>query len=272
MISRALLFLLFLFSIAHAEIPVPKLSAPVTDLTGTLNEAEKTALDQKLLAFGRRKGSQIGVLIVPTTKPEEIAQYGIRVADEWKLGRKHVDDGAILIVAKDDRRLRIEVGYGLEGVLNDATARRIVSEVIVPRFARGDFYGGIDAGVDKMMSVIEGEPLPAPPAAQEKPHEGLFPLAFFFLLFLAGVLRAVLGRLPGAFVAAGIMGILVWVTMGALFIAIVAAIVAFLFTLFGGGRGVGPFGGFMGGRGGRGMGGYSGGGGGFGGGGASGRW
>ena len=121
-----------------------------------------TSLDATLQAFEARKGSQIAVLIVPTTSPESIEQFSIRVADAWKIGRKTIDDGAILVVAKDDRSLRIEVGYGLEGVLTDATAKRIIDEVIVPKFRTGDFAGGISDGVDRMLKVIDGEPLPAP--------------------------------------------------------------------------------------------------------------
>src|SRR6185437_12342194 len=112
--------------------------------------------------------SQIAVLMVPTTAPETIEQFGIRVADQWKLGRKGVDDAAILIIAKQDRTVRIEVGYGLEGALNDAVSERIVSEIIVPRFRQGDFYGGITAGVDRMIGVVNGEPLPAPQASSNQ--------------------------------------------------------------------------------------------------------
>ena len=134
----------------------------MTDLTETLTPDQTAKLEQKLAAFEARKGSQIAVLIVPTTQPEAIEQYSIRVAEQWKLGRKGVDDGALLLVAKDDRALRIEVGYGLEGALPDAIAKRIIEDIIVPRFKTGDFYGGIDAGVDAMIKVVDGEPLPPP--------------------------------------------------------------------------------------------------------------
>ena len=144
---------------AHAQIPLPQLEARVTDLTGTLTAAQQSALEEKLAAFEARKGAQIAVLILPTTEPEDIAQFGIRLAEAWKLGRKGVDDGAILIVAKDDRAMRIEVQYGLEGVLTDATASRIINDTIVPLFKQGDFYGGINAGVDQMLRVVDGEPL-----------------------------------------------------------------------------------------------------------------
>ncbi len=134
----------------------------VTDLTGTLSANEAAQLEQKLAAFEAKKGSQIAVLIVPTTQPETIEQYSIRVADAWKLGRKGIDDGAVLLIAKQDRTVRIEVGYGLEGVLPDAIAKRIIEETIVPKLRQGNFAGAIDAGIDKMIGVIQGEPLPPP--------------------------------------------------------------------------------------------------------------
>jgi uncharacterized membrane protein YgcG len=151
---------------AHAasEVAVPRLAARVTDQTGTLDATQRAALESKLAAFEAKKGSQIAVLIVPTTRPETIEQYSIRVVDQWKLGRKGIDDGALLLVAKDDRRLRIEVGRGLEGVIPDAVANRIVNEDITPRFKEGNFYAGITAGVERMIRVTEGEPLPAPKA------------------------------------------------------------------------------------------------------------
>ncbi len=149
-------------AVAHGEVAVPPLQARVTDLTGTLTAPQRQALEDKLAAFEAAKGSQIGVLIVPTTEPETIEQYALRVAEQWKLGRKGVDDGALLLVAKNDRRLRIEVGYGLEGVIPDAGAKRIVSDIISPYFRQGDFYGGISAGVDRMIRVVDGEPLPPP--------------------------------------------------------------------------------------------------------------
>ncbi len=258
---------LFVFGLAHAEVRVPALNEPVTDLTATLSGPEKAVLERKLIAFEKKKGSQIGVLIVPSTKPEEIEQYGIRVAEAWKLGRRNVDDGAILIVAREDRTLRIEVGYGLEGVLNDATAKRIISEIIIPRFKTGDFYGGIDAGMESMMSVIEGEKLPEPRAEKRSDWGAFIPIFFMAALFLGGILRAIAGQLPGALITGGILGLFAWVMAGTLIVSIFVGFLAFLFTLMGI-RGFygGGFGGFGGG------GGFSGGGGGFGGGGASGRW
>jgi uncharacterized protein len=229
-----------------------------------------------LQAFEEKKGSQISVLIVPTTQPETIEQYSIRVVEQWKLGRKHVDDGVLLIVAKNDRTLRIEVGYGLEGVLNDATSSRIINEVIVPRFRQGDFYGGITAGVSSMMNVISGESLPPPDrqAGRESGNvRGYLPVLFVLTLVAGGVLRAVLGRLAGSVVTGAGVAVVAWLLSGAVSIALVAGAIALLFTLFGSGLGA-----FVGGRaiggpgGGSGRTTFRGGGGGFGGGGASGRW
>lgn len=161
-IRKYLLLALLLSGAAQADVAVPPLTHRVTDLTQTLDTQQVQALESRLAAFEAQKGAQLAVLIVPTTQPETIEQFGIRVVESWKLGRKGVDDGALLIVAKDDRALRIEVGYGLEGMLNDATANRIINEVIVPRFKRGEFYPGIEAGLATMMQVVNGEPLPPP--------------------------------------------------------------------------------------------------------------
>ena len=282
---------------SRAEVAVPQLAARVTDQTGTLSAEQVASLEQTLQKFEASKGSQIAVLIVPTTAPETIEQFGIRVAEQWKLGRKGVDDGAILIVAKQDRAVRIEVGYGLEGALNDATCERIVSEIVTPRFRQGDFYGGIAAGIDRMIGVVNGESLPAPQANGDQDNRGgefrqLIPLLFIVALVGGGFLRATLGRFPGAVVAGGGLAFLTWLIAGALAIAVIVGIVGFLFTLLSGGMarpwmsggypggyrrggfGGGWGGGFGGGGwgGGLGGGGFSGGGGGFGGGGASGRW
>ncbi|AOJ70267.1 MULTISPECIES: TPM domain-containing protein [Burkholderia] len=260
----------------RAEQSVPPLAARVTDETGTLTDAERATLEQSLKDFEARKGSQIAVLIVPTTQPETIEQYSIRVVEQWKLGRANVDDGALLIVAKNDRTLRIEVGYGLEGLLTDATSHRIIDEVIVPSLRRGDFYGAISAGVGSMMRVIEGEPLPPPrPRRGEDGGLGrLLPVLFVMAIAAGGVLRAIFGRLAGSVVTGGVVGFVAWLLSGALLVAIAAAAIALFFTLFGGGMGARVGGPFIGGRGGwgGGQGGFRGGGGGFGGGGASGRW
>jgi uncharacterized protein len=267
---------------ASAQQAIPPLTARVTDQTGTLTRPQAAALEQRLQAFEAKKGSQIAVLMVPSTGEETIEQYAIRAAEQWKLGRKGVDDGALLVVAKNDRALRIEVGYGLEGALNDATAKRIISEVIVPHFKEGDFYGGIAAGVERIMAVAEGEPLPAPrPVRQGNADVGQYlPVLFVVVLFVValvagGLLRALFGRFLGAAATGGIAAWLAWAMAGALSMALLAGGAVFLFTLLSGfgrrstwGPGLGGFGGFGGGS----SGGFRGGGGDFGGGGASGRW
>jgi uncharacterized protein len=274
---------------ANADVAVPALTARVTDLTGTLSAPQRAALEQKLEAFEKRKGSQIAVLVVPTTAPEEIEQYSIRVVDEWKLGRKGIDDGALLLVAKDDRRLRIEVGRGLEGIIPDIAAKRIVADTITPHFRGGDFYGGIDAGVTQLIALADGEPLPPPKQdwqrdgrGQERGIGGVFPFLLLAAIVLGGFLRRAVGRLPGACATGGLVGFFAWIVAGVAAVGVAAGIVAFLVTLAGittgpgwssGRRGGyrGPIGGGWGG-GGFGGGGFGGGGGGFSGGGASGRW
>ena len=282
-IARALLRLWLVAALllapltAGADVAVPPLKARVTDLTGTLDAAQKGALEQKLAAFEKRKGAQIAVLMLPTTQPETIEQYAVRVEEAWKLGRKGIDDGALLVVAKDDRKLRIETGYGLEGVLPDAIAKRIVSDDIVPRFKQGDFYGGINAGIDRMLGVIDGEPLPAPPApAAPRGNDGmnnLLVIGFVLVFVVGGILRAIFGRFIGAGVVAGAVGFMAWIMSGTLIFALFAAIVAFILTLFGANSGGGSWGGgYSSGGGDFGGGGFSGGGGSSGGGGASGSW
>ena len=275
--ARALLiaFMLCCSFGASAEMIVPPLVGRVTDQTATLTPEQKATLEHTLQAFEAKKGSQIAVLIIPSTAPETIEQYALRVAEQWKLGRKKVDDGAILVVAKTDRALRIEVGYGLEGALNDATSKRIISEIITPRFKQGDFYGGITAGVEQIIRVIDGEPLPA--ANRKLTDSNLnvqhyIPVIFILALVISGVLRAIVGRLPSAILTGGAVAIVGWLFAGALSFALGAGVIALLFTLLGGGMGGGMGGYGMGGRQGGLGGGFSGGGGGFGGGGASGRW
>jgi uncharacterized protein len=285
------LLALLLCGTAQAEIAVPVLKQRVTDLTSTLDATQIQALNASLAAFESGKGSQIAVLLVPTTHPEAIEQFSMRVAEAWKLGRKGVDDGVLLLIAKDDHKLRIEVGYGLEGVLNDATAKRIVSEVITPYFKRGEFYPGIDAGVSAIIKVVEGEPLP-PPSRRDSSNTSGNGLDSFgnligtgFIIFMIGniILRQLLGRLPSGLIVGGLIGGLVWVSLVSLVWAVAAALVAFVLSLifglsgrgssfpsnWGGGGGWGSGGGGGGGFGG---GGFSGGGGGFGGGGTSGGW
>ncbi len=271
------------FADAERQPAVPALTARVTDLTGTLGNERKAALEAKLAAFERSKGSQIAVLIVPTVQPGGIEQYALRVVESWKLGRQGVDDGALLLVAKDDRKLRIEVGYGLEGALNDAVAKRIISEVISPRFRQGDFAGGIDAGVDTMLQVIRGESLPAPRAEGGRQADGedrfetvLF-IGFILVFVVGGVLRAILGRFLAAGVVGVTAGVIASLLVSSLLIAVVLGIVAAVISLFlgmAGGSGWSSSGISWGRGGGSGgiSGGFSGGGGGFGGGGASGDW
>ena len=275
---------LFLPLALKAQVPVPALTAQVVDTTGTLNAAQQAELIQKLQAFEAAKGSQIAVLLVQSTKPEEIEQYSLRVAEAWKIGRKKIDDGAILVVALQDRALRIEVGYGLEGALTDVTSKRIIDEIIIPQFRQGDVAGGIAAGVDQMMKVIEGEPLPEPvktPAKSEgNAVEEMAPLLFMLAIFLGGGLRKAIGKLPAAMATGGVVFVVAWLFAGTVIIAILAAIAAAVITLFGNTAGMGRLGGLGGGFGGGGGrrgggfggGGFGGGGGGFGGGGASGRW
>jgi uncharacterized protein len=278
----AFLLLFGFCSTAASEIPVPPV-ARVVDQTATLTAENRAALERMLEQFEARKGSQIAVVMVKTTAGEPIEQFALRVGEQWKLGRKRVDDGAILVVAKDDRALRIEVGYGLEGALNDATAKRIVSDVIVPRFREGDFFGGISAGLDRMIRVIDGEPLPAPAKAAPPADEGvlqILPVLLILALVAGAILRRLLGRFVGSAATGGVVGGLAWLLAGTLAIALLAGIVAFFFTLVSGVGGSGRryYGGFPGGGwggggfGGGGGGGFSGGGGSFGGGGASGRW
>jgi len=266
--------------------PVPPLESRVTDLTGTLTAGERNELEQKLAAFEARKGAQIAVLLVATARPEAIEQYSLRVVEAWKLGRAKPDDGALLLLAKDDRELRIEVGYGLEGALTDATSNRIIEDTMVPLLRQGNFAAAIDAGIDQMIRVIDGEPLPAPDRGWEGGGErvfGLLPLLFFALLAGSAVLRAMFGRTAGSILSGSVAGLVVWLLSRLLAVSIGAALVAFFIALLGGfgrsgwssrGGGPGGWGGGLGGGGlgGMGHGGFGGGGGGFGGGGASGRW
>jgi uncharacterized protein len=283
--------------VAAAEVAVPPLTGRVVDLTGTLSSADIAALSQRLKDLEARKGSQVAVLIVPTTQPETIEQFSIRVAEAWKIGRKKIDDGALLVIAKNDRKLRIEVGYGLEGGLTDLTARRIIDEVITPKFRTGDFVGGIAAGLTRIIGAIEGEPLPAP-APEASNGEDLDWLFYFInpvflLVYLAvgGVLRLMLGGFAGSIVTGALVGAFAWYLLGSVGAAVLLGIAVFLFTLLAGvfavgqgvarrsGRGVvwttgwpGGGGGWGGSRSSDSDGGFSGGGGSFGGGGASGSW
>jgi uncharacterized protein len=283
---------------ALAQVAVPPLVGRVVDQTGTLSSDDIASLNQKLRDFEARKGSQIAVLVVPTTAPEEIEQYSIQVAEAWKIGRKKIDDGAILLVAKNDRKLRIEVGYGLEGALTDLTSKRIIDEIITPKFRSGDFAGGISDGVDRIIGVIDGEPLPPPPPRRQSQSSTpsleflnpFNPFVLIGLLIFGGALRKLLGRLLGSTVAGGLAALLAWYFFTSWILAGFAGVVTSIFTMFADtitaptpvGRGGRRSGGWSGGgySGGSYSGGSSsssssdsgGGGGSFGGGGASGSW
>jgi uncharacterized protein len=264
---------------AADEVAVPPLKARVTDLTGTLSAGELATVEAELRAFEQKKGSQIAVLMLPSTQPEAIEQYSMRVAERWKIGRAKTDDGVILIIAKNDQRLRIEVGYGLEGAIPDVVAKRVIREVIAPHLLANDFYGGIREGTQSLMKLIDGEKLPAPAAARARSstvddYQTLFVILLIVVVVAGGVLKAILGRVFGSAATGVAAGFIAWALAGALGAAVIAGIVAFLMALMGGGRGVYPggFGGGSSGGFGGGDGGFGGGGGGFGGGGASGSW
>jgi uncharacterized protein len=278
-----LLPLLWLGGFAQAESgdvqPVPALSSRVTDLAGLLDSGQRQALEAKLAAFEQQKGSQIAVLIVHTTKPEDVFSYSFRVADSWKLGRKGVDDGVLMVVAVDDHADNIQVGYGLEGALPDARCKQILQDIMAPLFRNGDYAGGISAGVDAIIKVVNGEPLPA--ASHRSQRGGQAPGGFipglFAGIFAAAILHALLGRTGAGLAGGGIAALVAFMTGAALFSAIGVGVLIALGVWIGllGNGGFGGFwgGGFGGGRGGGfGGGGFGGGGGGFGGGGSSGNW
>ena len=297
---------------AQQPVPVPPLAARVTDLTGTLSASQRASLDAQLAAIEQRKGAQVAILMLPTTQPEPIEAYGIRVADAWKLGRGReraqrdtgdpkagaIDDGVLLIVAKDDRRVRIEVGYGLEGAIPDAVAKRIITESITPRFRSGDFAGGLEAAVADLARRIDGESLPepwqAPRGDRDELEGGLLPVVL--MAFVVGLLVSqAMGRFIGAVVGGGGAGVGAAAALASSGLgAAVGLGVGVLILAIGGRRGGGPGGtlrrtgrrtighgpvivpgpGWGGGGwgSGGGGGGFGGGGGGFGGGGASGDW
>lgn len=285
---------------AQDVLPVPALSARVIDQTGTLTAVQRGALEDKLAAFERSRGTQIVVLLVPTTAPEDIAAYAQRVADSWKIGRRDVGDGLLIVVAKNDRRIRIEVAKTLEGAVPDLAARQIIDRAISPAFRAGDFAGGIDAGLDALIARIKSEGLPEPAAphatggADQAPWQELAMFFFIAVFVIGGILSRLLGRRLGAIVTSGGAGAAAWALGAGIGAAIVAAVLALIMVGalgaarlarqtarrttgwgtglpggFGGGWGGG--GGFRGGGGGGGGFG-SGGGGDFGGGGASGDW
>jgi uncharacterized protein len=302
--ARAFVLVLLLCwaAAALAEVAVPQLSGRIVDLTGTLSSDFISQQSARLKDLEQRKGSQVAVLIVPTTQPETIEQYSLRVTDAWKIGRRKIDDGALLVIAKNDHKLRIEVGYGLEGALTDVSARRIIDEVIVPRFKTGDFDGGVAAGLTRMIGVIDGEPLPAPAPEAEHTDIDAGVLGFIFSPFglliyaaFAAIMRGLFGRLLGSTATAGVIGGFTWWVLGSLALSGVLGVAAFFLTMFGDsifaasmqagrnnrrGGGYSGGGGWSGGGGGdwssgsssSDSGGFSGGGGSFGGGGASGSW
>ena len=283
---------------AQGLVPVPALSARVIDQTATLDALSLAALEAKLAAFEQSNGSQVVVLMVPTTAPEDIADFTQRVGDAWKIGRADVGDGALFVIAKDDRRLRIGTAKALEGAIPDLLARRILDSVVTPAFRRGDYAGGINAGVDQILARIRGEELPLPDASAAQRAAGSSEFewmdALIFLVFaipmLSGLLRGMFGNKLGTVFTGVGAGALAWVLTTVVWVAIGAGLLGMLAALFmqflpaasrgssgrggrgggwGGGGGFGG-GGFGGGRGGGGF--SSGGGGNFGGGGASGGW
>lgn len=278
------LFLVFwaiswLRPLAYAELPEPPLlKAHVTDTTGTLTTAQIATLENSLIALEREKGSQVAILIVKTTSSEPIESFGLRVAEKNRLGRSKVTDGILLLVAKDDRAVRIEVGYGLEGVISDVISKRIIEEQILPRFRDRNFFGGISAGVDSISALIRGEALP-PSMAQSPGRKNsisdLLFIAAFVCVGIGGALKSTLGSVPGSAIGGLLCGVVGFLASG-VGLAIALLFIGFLFTLLANpasrgfrSRGGWSSGGWSGGGGG---GGWSGGGGSFGGGGASGRW
>lgn len=273
-VALFLAFFLTLFGaigIAKADVAVPPLRALATDLTETLSRDELSALDLRLKNYEAQTGSQIAVLIVPTTQPEEIEQYSLRVVEQWKIGRQKIDDGVLFLIAKNDRKMRIEVGYGLEGALPDITAKRIISDIVAPYFKSGDFVGGINVGVDAILAAIGGENLPAPATRSAGGNQN--PLGGAMIVGVLGVYALLrLTRLGirecilTVSILTGIVALFVTTLLYAFLSIFAAALACLVFELrifsgFGGGFGGGSGGGWSGG-----------GGGGFGGGGASGGW
>jgi len=278
-------------ALAQGLLPVPALTARVIDQTGTLDAAQRSGLETKLAAFEQRKGSQIVVLMVPTTQPEDIASYAQRVGDAWKIGRKDVGDGLLVIVAKDDRKMRIATAKALEGAVPDLAAVRIIDEEMKPRFRNNDFAGGLNAAVDRLIGLVDGEPLPEPSRSSGSSSSGgdfdwenLAIFLFVGVFVGAPIVRAILGKTLGSVVMGGGIGLVAFFLTTSMVIAVIAGLIALMVSLFsglagfGGGRGggggwsSGGGGGWGGGSSGGGGGFSSGGGGNFGGGGASGDW
>jgi len=278
------------FASAQALQPVPALTARLIDQTQTLSPEQATAIESRLREIEEKSGSQVVVLIVPSTSPEDIAPYAYRVASTWKIGRKDVGDGLLIVIAKNDRRMRMEVARTLEGAIPDLAASRIIEQQMGPHFRQNDYAGGILAALDQVAARIAGEQLPPPTSStpsqtsQSVDLEGLAIFLFFAVMVIAPVIRRIFGRKMGSAIVGGGAGFLAFIFTTSFILAGAAGVIALLVTLLangsgGGGRGGGgPFiggGGFGGGRGGGGFGGggfSSGGGGSFGGGGASGSW
>ena len=278
---------------AQAVLPVPELRSRVIDQTGTLDAAQQAALESRLATFEARRGTQIVVVLVPTTQPEDIADYTQRLGDAWKIGRQDVGDGVLFVVAKNDRRVRIATSKTLEGAIPDLVARRIIDQAVTPAFRRNDFAGGIEAGIDQIMARVSGENLPLPEAGGGAEETGFAPMdLLIFLVFavpmFSAVLRSLFGNKLGTLLTGASAGAIAWVLTAVVWIAVGAGLLAMLAALFlqmlpsmpssgrgrrGGDWGGGGFGGGSHGGGWSGGGGFSSGGGGnFGGGGASGSW
>jgi uncharacterized protein len=225
-------------ALAQGLLPVPALTARVIDQTGTLDAAQRSGLETKLAAFEQRKGSQIVVLMVPTTQPEDIASYAQRVGDAWKIGRKDVGDGLLVIVAKDDRKMRIATAKTLEGAVPDLAAVRIIDEEMKPRFRNNDFAGGLNAAVDRVIGLVDGEPLPEPSRGGDKASDGgidwenLAIFLFVGVFVAAPIVRAVVGKKLGSVVMGGGIGVVAFFLTTSLFIAAVAGFIALLVSLF----------------------------------------
>ncbi len=275
-------FFICLGFIAHAEVAVPSLNSRVTDLTKTLTAEQTAHIDEKLATLEKTKGSQVSILIILTTEPETIEDFSFRVVDKWKLGRKNIDDGILLTIAKNDRKIRIEVGDGLEGVITDVSAGRIINEYITPEFRQGRFYEGILAGIGQIENLIKGEPLPAPTTSQGDTTDigATIPFMVMASALFSPFLASIFGRIVTVLVISVGGAVFVWLTSQditlTIFSVVFLSIFSFVFTAprsssyrDGGGHGGGfGGGGFSGGS----SGGFSGGGGGFSGGGASGGW
>lgn len=296
--KRLLVLVLALYALcvfAQNLQPVPPLTAHVIDQTGTLDAFQLKGLEDKLMAFEQAKGTQIAILMVATTQPEDDASFANRVGNAWKIGRKGVGDSVLVVVAKDDRKVRVEVAKALEGAIPDLAAKQVIDEAMIPKFRQGDFAGGLRDGLDQLIARINGEPLPAPAQRERSPQRasghgfdwGDLAIFLFIAVPVAGsILRRLFGRPLGSLITGGGVGAIAWLITSSMLVAGIAALLALLFTLVagfgmhrgpwigggpwvgGGGFGRGGGGGFGGGGGWGG----SGGGGDFGGGGASGNW